>query len=143
MLREVGGVPREVLAAHGLDERRPARPALRGGEPATLAWICFHVLQEYARHAGHLDVAVELAGGDGRRVRRSEAGDALAAVLGLLVEVLVLEQVQHRDADLAAGARGPVEVEELRDDVRPGQDDRLAGVDLGDLRRPAPRSGRR
>jgi hypothetical protein len=29
-----------------------------------LAWICFHVLQEYARHAGHLDVAVELAGGE-------------------------------------------------------------------------------
>jgi hypothetical protein len=28
-----------------------------------LAWICFNVLQEYARHAGHLDVAVELAGG--------------------------------------------------------------------------------
>jgi uncharacterized damage-inducible protein DinB len=32
-------------------------------EPPNLAWICFHVLQEYARHAGHLDVAVELAGG--------------------------------------------------------------------------------
>jgi uncharacterized damage-inducible protein DinB len=28
-----------------------------------LRWICFHVLQEYARHAGHLDVVVELAGG--------------------------------------------------------------------------------
>ncbi|MGH3314739.1 MAG: DUF664 domain-containing protein [Nocardioidaceae bacterium] len=26
-----------------------------------MEWICFHVLQEYARHAGHLDVAVELA----------------------------------------------------------------------------------
>jgi hypothetical protein len=31
-------------------------------QPA-LAWICFHVLQEFARHAGHLDVAVEIAGG--------------------------------------------------------------------------------
>ncbi len=56
-----------VLAAHGLD-----RTASRGGrfadlppgeEPPDLRWICFHVLQEYARHAGHLDVAVELAGG--------------------------------------------------------------------------------
>jgi hypothetical protein len=28
-----------------------------------LQWICFHVLQEYARHVGHLDVVVELAGG--------------------------------------------------------------------------------
>jgi len=32
-------------------------------DPPALAWICFHVLQEYARHAGHLDVAVEIAGG--------------------------------------------------------------------------------
>lgn len=31
--------------------------------PPTLAWILFHVLQEYARHVGHLDIAVELAGG--------------------------------------------------------------------------------
>ena len=34
-----------------------------GGEPPTLGWILFHVLQEYARHAGHLDVARELADG--------------------------------------------------------------------------------
>lgn len=27
----------------------------------TLAWTLFHVLQEYARHAGHLDIARELA----------------------------------------------------------------------------------
>ena len=32
-------------------------------DPPDLRWICHHVLQEYARHAGHLDVAVELAGG--------------------------------------------------------------------------------
>jgi hypothetical protein len=32
-------------------------------DPPPLAWICFHVLQEYARHVGHLDVVVELAGG--------------------------------------------------------------------------------
>ena len=48
-----------------------------------------------------------------------EPRDALAAA-GLLVEVLVLEQVQHRDADLATGPGGPVEVEELRDHVRTG-----------------------
>jgi uncharacterized protein DUF664 len=34
-----------------------------GDDPPALSWICFHVLQEYARHAGHLDVAVEIAGG--------------------------------------------------------------------------------
>ena len=31
-------------------------------DPPTLEWICFHVLAEYARHAGHLDIVVELAG---------------------------------------------------------------------------------
>jgi uncharacterized damage-inducible protein DinB len=58
---------RAVLASHDLGE-----PASRGGRFAGLGagdplpdlrWICFHVLQEYARHAGHLDVAVEVAGG--------------------------------------------------------------------------------
>jgi uncharacterized damage-inducible protein DinB len=34
-----------------------------GGERPTLGWILFHVLQEYARHAGHLDVARELVDG--------------------------------------------------------------------------------
>ena len=31
--------------------------------PPTLNWILFHVFQEYARHAGHLDIARELADG--------------------------------------------------------------------------------
>ena len=42
----------------------PTASASPGGrfaaDPPTLEWICFHVLAEYARHAGHLDVAVEL-----------------------------------------------------------------------------------
>jgi uncharacterized damage-inducible protein DinB len=63
MLRDVGRRTSAVLAEHSLEER-----GVPGGrfddEPPTLAWICFHVLQEYARHAGHLDIAVELAGGD-------------------------------------------------------------------------------
>ena len=43
-----------------------APPGGRGSttSPPALGWICFHVLQEYARHAGHLDIAVELAGGE-------------------------------------------------------------------------------
>ncbi|MFJ1936750.1 DinB family protein [Kitasatospora sp. NPDC088160] len=32
------------------------------GRP-TLGWILFHVLQEYARHAGHLDIVRELTDG--------------------------------------------------------------------------------
>ncbi|WP_407320668.1 DinB family protein [Isoptericola halotolerans] len=53
---------REILAEHDL----AARGAVGGrftADPPTLTWICFHVLQEYARHAGHLDVARELSDG--------------------------------------------------------------------------------
>ena len=32
-------------------------------DPPTLEWICFHVLAEYARHAGHLDIVAELSEG--------------------------------------------------------------------------------
>jgi hypothetical protein len=34
-----------------------------GDRCPTLAWILFHVLQEYARHAGHLDITRELLDG--------------------------------------------------------------------------------
>ncbi|WP_427886720.1 DinB family protein [Kribbella sp. GL6] len=48
--------------------RDPAESASAGGrfgtdDRPTLNWILFHVLQEYARHAGHLDVARELVDG--------------------------------------------------------------------------------
>lgn len=60
-LRAVGDRTRAILREHSLDT-----PAAVGGrfttDPPTLEWICFHVLTEYARHAGHLDIVVELAG---------------------------------------------------------------------------------
>ena len=62
MLREVGDRVDRILASHALDEVAPPGPRF-DGEPAPLSWICCHVLQEYARHVGHLDIAVELAGG--------------------------------------------------------------------------------
>jgi hypothetical protein len=34
-----------------------------GDRRPTLAWVLFHILQEYARHAGHLDIARELLDG--------------------------------------------------------------------------------
>lgn len=53
---------REIVAAAGLDD------VVRGGgrfdapeSAPALVWILFHLVQEYARHAGHLDVARELA----------------------------------------------------------------------------------
>jgi uncharacterized damage-inducible protein DinB len=64
MLHEVGRRTTRVLDEHRLDEAGVPGPRYGDDEPATLAWTCFHVLQEYARHAGHLDIAVELAGGD-------------------------------------------------------------------------------
>jgi hypothetical protein len=51
-----------ALAAARLTDR--AVPGDRfAGDPPALSWILFHVLQEYARHAGHLDIVRELADG--------------------------------------------------------------------------------
>ena len=51
---------RDVLRTHPLDA--VSSPGGRfADDPPTLEWICFHVLAEYARHAGHLDIVVELA----------------------------------------------------------------------------------
>ena len=59
-LEEVAARTRGVLAGHALEE-----VAAAGGrfddDPPTLEWICFHVLAEYARHAGHLDIVAEIA----------------------------------------------------------------------------------
>ncbi|WP_433273991.1 GNAT family N-acetyltransferase [Actinosynnema sp. CS-041913] len=53
---------REITAAADLADR--AVRWTRDKTPApTLAWILFHVLQEYARHAGQLDVVRELTDG--------------------------------------------------------------------------------
>jgi uncharacterized damage-inducible protein DinB len=62
-LREVGERTTAILAEHDLGEVPPPSPRWdeTDGIPS-LRWICFHVLHEYARHAGHLDIAVELAG---------------------------------------------------------------------------------
>ena len=60
-----GGVrTRDILASHDLAERAAVGGRFTAAdEVPTLLWICFHVLQEYARHAGHLDVVRELADG--------------------------------------------------------------------------------
>ena len=58
-LRRVGERTRGVL--RDFDLTATASPGGRfAADPPTLEWICFHVLAEYARHAGHLDVVVEL-----------------------------------------------------------------------------------
>jgi uncharacterized damage-inducible protein DinB len=51
-----------VIAAHGLDEVGQPGERWDGEPPPALERILFHLLQEYARHLGHLDVVCELAG---------------------------------------------------------------------------------
>ena len=63
LLEEYAGHTLSILAGHAPEEVASTRGRFEGSEPPDLRWICFHVLQEYARHAGHLDIAVELAGG--------------------------------------------------------------------------------
>jgi uncharacterized damage-inducible protein DinB len=61
-LRLLGERTTRILAEHDLGQVPPPSPRWddTDGIPS-LRWICFHVLHEYARHAGHLDIAVELA----------------------------------------------------------------------------------
>jgi uncharacterized damage-inducible protein DinB len=54
---------RRVVESHDLSD--VGRPGERwdGDVPATLERVLFHLLQEYARHVGHLDVVRELVDG--------------------------------------------------------------------------------
>jgi Protein of unknown function (DUF664) len=55
---------RRIVAASGLDDVSRSGGRFNPGDPhPALSWILVHVLQEYARHAGHLDVVRELADG--------------------------------------------------------------------------------
>jgi hypothetical protein len=55
---------RQIVEAASLPDLAATGGRFGGDEPPrTLAWILFHVLQEYARHAGHLDIVRELADG--------------------------------------------------------------------------------
>ena len=60
-LRAIGRRTSQVLRDFPLDA--VSSPGGRfADDPPTLEWICFHVLAEYARHAGHLDIVAELSG---------------------------------------------------------------------------------
>ena len=62
-IRRQGARTRRIVEQHHLDEAGQPGPRWRGAEPATLERVLFHLVQEYARHLGQLDVVVELAGG--------------------------------------------------------------------------------
>lgn len=62
-LDAIGARTREVLATYPLEAMASVggRFGRADADPPTLEWICFHVLAEYARHAGHLDIVIELS----------------------------------------------------------------------------------
>jgi uncharacterized damage-inducible protein DinB len=64
LLAAAGRRTRAVVEAHDLAE--PARVGGRFTDASSapqLQWILLHLIQEYARHAGHLDIARELIDG--------------------------------------------------------------------------------
>jgi uncharacterized damage-inducible protein DinB len=62
---DAGGVRvRAIVTSHGLlDVASTGGRFADGTSPPTLLAILFHVMQEYARHVGHLDIARELIDG--------------------------------------------------------------------------------
>ncbi len=62
-LDDQAGRTRAIVESHDLDEK--GKPGDRWGsaDPATLERVLFHLVQEYARHLGQLDVVVEVATG--------------------------------------------------------------------------------
>jgi uncharacterized damage-inducible protein DinB len=62
-LREQGERSRAIVEAHDLGEVGQPGERWDGADPATLERVLFHLLQEYARHVGHLDIVTELATG--------------------------------------------------------------------------------
>jgi uncharacterized damage-inducible protein DinB len=51
-----------IISRHGLGEVGQPGERWCGEPPATLERVLFHLMQEYARHLGHLDIVAELAG---------------------------------------------------------------------------------
>lgn len=62
-LRTRGGRSAAIVAAHDLGEVGQPGERWDGAAPPTLERILLHLLQEYARHVGHLDVVRELVDG--------------------------------------------------------------------------------
>ena len=62
-LRAQAARSRAVVLAHDLDEVGQPGERWNGAEPAALERILLHLVQEYGRHIGHLDIVCELAGG--------------------------------------------------------------------------------
>jgi len=62
-LRERGDRTRRIVASHDLTDVGLPGERWDGAPPATLERVLFHLFQEYARHAGHVDIVAELVSG--------------------------------------------------------------------------------
>jgi uncharacterized damage-inducible protein DinB len=62
-LREQAERSRAIIDSHDLADAGQPGDRWDGADPATLERVLFHLLQEYARHVGHLDIVAELATG--------------------------------------------------------------------------------
>jgi hypothetical protein len=60
----------EVLAATSLSAPLRGRHGVGDEEPPDVRWVVLHMIEETARHAGHLDVARELLDGRARLAMR-------------------------------------------------------------------------
>jgi hypothetical protein len=59
-LERRGEVTNAIVRRHALDEVGAPGERWGGDDPAPLERVLFHLLLEYARHVGHLDIYVEL-----------------------------------------------------------------------------------
>ena len=62
-LRAQAARTRAIVQSRDLSDAGQPGERWDGADPATLERVLFHLLQEYARHAGHIDIVSELAGG--------------------------------------------------------------------------------
>jgi Protein of unknown function (DUF664) len=62
-LRAQGGRSRATVRSHDLGDIGQPGPRWNGANPPTLERILLHLMQEYARHLGHLDIVAELVDG--------------------------------------------------------------------------------
>lgn len=64
VLDETSTRTRSIVEAHGLTDTAAVGGRFRDQASAPqLQWVLLHLIQEYARHAGHLDIARELLDG--------------------------------------------------------------------------------
>jgi uncharacterized damage-inducible protein DinB len=61
-LRAQAARTREIVESHDLADIGQPGERWEGADPPALERILLHLLQEYARHLGHLDIAAELTG---------------------------------------------------------------------------------